>query len=81
MAHKHGGKILGQILLRLPQPIDRPLDPLADCPPVEPLLPAEPLERDAPPRESVVFPRQTDGKRMVKEWRAARSSQPIAGRK
>jgi hypothetical protein len=31
------------------------------------LLPAEPLERDAPPRESVVFPRQTDGKRMVKE--------------
>jgi hypothetical protein len=32
-----------QILLRLPQPIDRPLDPLADGPPVEILRPAKPL--------------------------------------
>ena len=38
---------LRQILLRLPQPLNCPLDPLADCPPVEILLPAEPLEGNA----------------------------------
>jgi hypothetical protein len=37
----------GQILLRLPQPLNRPLDPLVNGPPVEILLPADPLERDA----------------------------------
>jgi len=47
LAQSRGIATLGQILFRLPQSVDRPLDPLADCPPVEILLPAEPLERDA----------------------------------
>lgn len=48
---------LGQILLRLPQPLKSPLDPLADRLAVEVLL---------------WFPKQTDGKRIVKEWRASK---------
>ena len=36
-----------QILPRLPEPLYRPVDPLADRPPVEILLPAESLKRDA----------------------------------
>ena len=38
---------LRQIFLRLPQPLNRPVDSLADRPPVEVLLPAEPLEGNA----------------------------------
>jgi len=37
------GPRLRQILLRLPQPLNRPVDSFADGAPVEILLPAEPL--------------------------------------
>jgi hypothetical protein len=95
MAHSGGVALLGQILLRLPQPLDRPVDSLADCPPVEILLPAieqivlwlmrqdeYPCKRRLDNYKAVEwaiaakelgFPKQTDGKRMVKEWRASRS--------
>jgi len=68
-----------------------PVDPLADCPPVEILLPAieqialwlmrqteYPCKRRldnykavewAVAAKELGFPKQTDGKRMVKEWR------------
>lgn len=44
---------LRQILLCLPQSLYRPVDPLADCSPVEILLPAKPLKRHA--LDQVVF--------------------------
>ncbi len=40
-------KALRQILLRLPQPLNRAVDSLANGPPVEILLPAEPLKGNA----------------------------------
>jgi hypothetical protein len=82
------------VFLRLPQPLDRSLDPLADRAPVEPLLPAierialwlmrqdeypckRRLDNDravewAVAAKELGFPQQTDGKRVVKEWRVAR---------
>ena len=84
---------LRQVFLCISQPIDRPLDPLADGPPVEVLLPfieqialwlmrqdEYPCKRRLDNYKAVEwaiaakelgFPKQTDGKRMVKEWRAA----------